>query len=265
MGCLLPPGTPDAASIARRNALRWLPQVDEALHTVLAPTLPGPFVNPPVVLRSVALIDDPTLFAPDFRYREGTHMAKVLPGVEALPRAASLALQWSAAAAITAPLAHLAATLGGPLRFQRGALRALLARVVPKPGSGPSEAALDGSGYRFEVYARATSGARFHGSVQADGHPGYRSTPEMAVACALGLADGTLGRTPQVGVVSPAAGLGIEAVGALAAAGVRFSAGGAAPAPAAASAPAPSAPARPSSRPRSRAPRAAPAARRRPG
>jgi hypothetical protein len=39
---------------------------------------------------------------------------------------------------------------------------------------------------------------------------------------ALGLADGSLGRTPHVGIVSPAAGLGIEAVPALAAAGVDF-------------------------------------------
>ena len=47
----------------------------------------------------------------------------------------------------------------------------------------------------------------------------------MAVCVALGLADGSLGRTPHFGIVSPAAGLGIEAVAALRAAGVRFTAG----------------------------------------
>jgi short subunit dehydrogenase-like uncharacterized protein len=46
----------------------------------------------------------------------------------------------------------------------------------------------------------------------------------MAVCAALGLADGSLGRTPHVGIVSPAAGLGIDAVAALQTAGVRFEA-----------------------------------------
>ena len=47
----------------------------------------------------------------------------------------------------------------------------------------------------------------------------------MAVCVALGLADGTLGRTPHFGIVSPAAGLGIEAVPALAAANLQFTPG----------------------------------------
>jgi short subunit dehydrogenase-like uncharacterized protein len=259
MGCLLPPGLPGAAAIAARNALHWLPRVDDDLHAVVAPTLPGPFINPPVILRGVALIDDETLFAPDFRYREGTNIGALVPGSGALPAPASLALQWGVGAAIAVPLANLAATVAGPLQLQRTALRRLLAALAPKPGQGPREAALDRMGYAFDVFARATNGARFRGRVEADGHPGYRSTPEMAVTCALGLAEGTLGRTPHVGVVSPAAGLGIEAVAALAAAGVRFTPeAGAAPTTAAPSAPARRAPARPSSRPRSRARRAAP-------
>jgi short subunit dehydrogenase-like uncharacterized protein len=262
MGCLLPPGTPQAAAIARRNALHWLPELDADGRTVLAPTLPGPFIVPPVVLRGVALIDDPTLFAPDFRYREGTDLRRLAPAIDLLPRPAALALQWAAAASIALPLANLAATVGGPLQFQREALRRLLLQLVPKPGQGPREAALAGMGWAFDVSARGRHGARFHGRVEASGHPGYRSTPEMVVCAALGLADGTLGRTPHVGIVSPAAGLGIETVAALAAAGVRFSpaASGAAFATAAPSAPAPRAAARPSPRPRSRARRRAPTA-----
>lgn len=261
MGCLLPPDTPDAAGIAARNALQWLPQPVPELDTVVAPALPGPFINPPVVLRGVALIDDPTLFAPDFRYREGTDLGASVPGLALLPTRARQALLWGAAAAVAAPMANLAAAVGGPLQMQRQALRALLQRVMPRSGQGPREAALDSTGWRFEVLARAANGARFRGQVLAEGHPGYRSTPEMAVACALGLADGTLGRTPHCGVVSPAAGLGIEAVAALQAAGVRFSPQpAAAPATAARSAPGRSASAPPSPRPRSRARRATPAA-----
>jgi short subunit dehydrogenase-like uncharacterized protein len=222
MACLLPPGASDAAGVARRNALQWVPRYDADVGAVLAPTLPGPFINPPVVLRSVALIDDATLFDAGFTYREGTHMGRLLPGSGRLPQRATLALQWAGAASLAASMANLSATIAGPLQFQREWLRALLQRLVPKPGSGPSEKALDAIGYELEVFARGTRGARFCGRVIADGHPGYRSTPEMAVCVALGLADGTLGRTPHYGIVSPAAGLGIEAVAALAAAGVRF-------------------------------------------
>jgi short subunit dehydrogenase-like uncharacterized protein len=223
MACLLPPGTPDAADVARRNALRWLPHYDADLGAVLAPALPGPFINPPVVLRGVALRDDSTLFSSDFRYCEGTDMASVLPGAKLLPQPLSLALQWGAAAAVAAPLAGLSASIAGPLQFQRHVLGPLLKRVSPTPGSGPREAALDAIGYELEVFARGARGARFHGLVTGRGHPGYRSTPEMAVCAALGLADGTLGRSGIDGVVSPAAGLGIEAVPAMAVAGLSFS------------------------------------------
>jgi short subunit dehydrogenase-like uncharacterized protein len=226
MACLLPPGAPEHEEVKRRNALQWLPRYDDELRSVLAPTLPGPFINPPVILRGIALAKDGTLFSEDFSYQEGTPMARLLPGGGRwLPQRASRALQWVMAASVTAPLANLSATIAGPLRFQRQALRALLQRLVPKPGSGPSERALDALGYELEVVARGERGARFRGRVVAQGHPGYRSTPEMAVCAALGLADGSLGRTPHFGIVSPAAGLGIEAVAALREAGVSFQAG----------------------------------------
>jgi len=226
MACLLPPGAPEHDEVARRNALQWLPRYDTDLQSVLAPTLPGPFINPPVILRGIALAQDATLFSSDFSYQEGTPMARLLPGAGRwLPQQASRALQWAMAASVAAPLANLSASIAGPLRFQRQALRALLQRLVPKPGTGPSERALDAIGYELEVVARGARGARFRGRVVAQGHPGYRSTPEMAVCVALGLADGSLGRTPHVGIVSPAAGLGIEAVAALRAAGVRFTVG----------------------------------------
>ncbi len=225
MACLLPPGSPDHDDVARRNALQWLPHYDADFHSVMAPTLPGPFINPPVILRGIALAQDSSLFSEDFAYEEGTPMARLLPGAGRwLPQRSSRALQWAMAASVAAPLANLSATIAGPLRFQRQALRALLQRLAPKPGNGPSERALDAIGYELEVVARGARGARFRGNVVAQGHPGYRSTPEMAVCVALGLADGSLGRTPHVGIVSPAAGLGIEAVAALGAAGVQFNA-----------------------------------------
>jgi short subunit dehydrogenase-like uncharacterized protein len=221
--CLLPPDAPDAAAVARRNAYRFVPRYDSDVRAVTAPTIPAPFINPPIVLRSVALANDPSLFAPDFRYRECTDMTSLVPHFALMPRAATLPMQWAAAASIAAPLAGLSASVSGPLTFQRGALRKLIELFAPPPGAGPSEAMLDGSGYAFEVFTSTAGGRRFHGRVQAQGHPGYRSTPEMLASVGVGLARGELGATPHFGIVTPASGLGLAAVDALGEAGVRFS------------------------------------------
>lgn len=224
VACLLPPErAADAAAIARRSAVDWLPRHDTVLGCVVAPTLPAPFVNPPMVLRSWALIDDATLFTPDFRYHEGSNMASLAGVPRFVPPAAALAMQYAAAASLAAPLASLSATVAGPLQFQRQALRKIIERFAPQPGEGPSDAALAETGYAFDIFASGAGGERLRGRMDADGHPGYRSTPEMLVAVASGLAAGTLGRTPHFGIVTPASGLGIEAVAALEPAGVRFS------------------------------------------
>ncbi|MEP7099296.1 MAG: saccharopine dehydrogenase NADP-binding domain-containing protein, partial [Burkholderiales bacterium] len=193
--CLLPPDAANADVVAERNAYRFIPQYDDDVRAVTAPTIPAPFINPPIVLRSVALANALTnaltkeapLFAPDFRYVESTDMASLVPQFALVPRAATLPMQWAAAASIAAPLASLSASVSGPLTFQRGALRKLIELFAPKPGVGPSEAMLAGSGYAFEVFATSTGGKRFHGRVTAQGHPGYRSTPEMMVTAGIGL------------------------------------------------------------------------------
>jgi short subunit dehydrogenase-like uncharacterized protein len=224
VACLLPEArAAEAAAVARRSALAWLPRYDADVKAVVAPVVPAPFINPPMVLRSWAQLDDPGLFTPDFRYQEGTHMGHLVGGFGRLPAAVALPLQFAAAASLSAPLAALGASVSGPLEFQRQALRKLIERFAPKPGEGPSEAALDNNGYAFDVFATGAGGQRIQGRVEADGHPGYRSTAEMAVAVANGLALGTLGRTPHFGIVTPASGLGLEAVEALRPAGVRFS------------------------------------------
>jgi len=221
--CLLPDADSAQAKItARRNAVRFVPQFDEDVRAVTAPTVPAPFVNPPIVLRSVALMNDATLFTSDFSYHEATNMASLVPATSLLPGVATLPLQWAAAASLAAPLANLSAAVAGPLGFEREPLRKLVDWLAPHSGEGPTEAALAGMGYAFDVFAGTAKEQRWRGRVEAQGHPGYRSTPEMVVAAALGLASGTLGQTPHHGVVTPATGLGIEAVDALGAAGVRY-------------------------------------------
>lgn len=221
--CLLPPDSADAAEVAQRNAYTFLPRYDEDVEAVTGPTIPAPFINPPIVLRSQALMAGSGLFAPDFRYVEAMSMKSLVPSVSFLPDASTLPLQWAAAASLSAPLANLSAAVGGPLKFERGALRKLIDWVAPKAGEGPSEEALANSGYALDIVATSVNGKKLRGRLDAQGHPGYRSTPEMAVTAAVGLAKGTLGRTPHFGIVTPATGLGIEAVGAMRDAGLTFS------------------------------------------
>lgn len=221
--CLLPPDSTNAADVAQRNAYSFLPRYDDDVEAVIAPTIPAPFINPPVVLRSQALMAGSGLFATDFRYVEGMNMKSLVPSVSFLPDASTLPLQWAAAASLSAPLANLSAAVSGPLKFERGALRKLIAWFAPKAGEGPSEEVLSGSGYVLDIIATSTNGKKLRGRLDAQGHPGYRSTPEMAATAAVGLAKGTLGRTPHFGIVTPATGLGIEAVGAMRDAGLVFS------------------------------------------
>ncbi len=91
MACLLPEARDDAQAVARRSAIAWVPQYDADLKCVTAPTVPAPFINPPMVLRSWALIADETLFTSDFRYHEGTHMGSLTSVPGFLPAAASAA------------------------------------------------------------------------------------------------------------------------------------------------------------------------------
>ncbi|HUG23157.1 saccharopine dehydrogenase family protein [Piscinibacter sp.] len=221
--CLLPADSLTASEVAQRNAYRFTPHYDEDVRAVTAPTIPAPFVNPPIVLRSQALIADLDLFTADFRYTEAMNMKSLVPSVAFLPEGSTLPLQWAAAAALGAPLANLSAALAGPLKFERQPLRKLVDWFAPKSGEGPSEEVLAQTGYGFDIFALSASGKKLQARMDAQGHPGYRSTPEMAVTAAVGLARGTLGRTPHFGIVTPATGLGIEAVGAMREAGLVFS------------------------------------------
>ncbi len=221
--CLLPADALTAAETAQRNAYRFVPHYDEDVKAVTSPTLPAPFVNPPIVLRSQALMAGSGWFTNDFRYCEAMNMKSLVPSVSFLPESSTLPLQWAAAATLAAPLANLSAALAGPLKFERQPLRKLVDWMAPKTGQGPSEEALDRTGYAFDIFALSESGQKLHGRLDAQGHPGYRSTPEMAVTAAVGLARGTLGNTPHFGIVTPATGLGIEAVGAMREAGLVFS------------------------------------------
>ncbi len=237
MDCLLPeaddlPDGWNANSTALRNAAPLSPWWDAPWSTVMAPNLPAPFINPPLVLRSAALAPD--RFAHNFRYREGLQMRGSVerllgPVARNLPSStwaqlglggASRAAQWSAAATLAAPLAALSATAASASSLARQSLQRMIELVGPKPGEGPSEALLAGTGYELHWRLVGERGARLSGTLHAQGHPGYRSTPEMMAAVGLALASGELAQG-RAGFLSPGAAFGPEALMVLTDAGLR--------------------------------------------
>jgi short subunit dehydrogenase-like uncharacterized protein len=153
----------------------------------------GPFVmasyNTRIVRRSAALLG----YGPDFRYREVSGYGN--PAV---------------AVGTTAVLGALA----GGLTF--GPTRAVLDRVLPGPGDGPSERSRERGYFRIEVH-----GAGHKATVAAKGDPGYNATARMMGETALALASEEL--PERYGVLTPASALGMPLVERLRAAGMTLS------------------------------------------
>jgi short subunit dehydrogenase-like uncharacterized protein len=86
--------------------------------------------------------------------------------------------------------------------------RALLDRVLPSPGEGPSEKTQRNGFFTLEIHTRTSTGARYVASVTGKGDPGYSGTAVMLGESALALAlDGDA--LPTIaGVLTPASGIG---------------------------------------------------------
>jgi short subunit dehydrogenase-like uncharacterized protein len=149
----------------------------------------GPFVmasfNAQIVRRSNALLGH--RYGRDLRYREvfRTGSSLMAPLV-----AGGIALGTGALA------------LGMQNRFTR----ALLDRVLPDPGQGPSEKVQQTGRFRMEIRGTTTSGADYTAIVAAQGDPGYAATSVMLSQASLCLAVDDL--PPGGGVLTPAVALG---------------------------------------------------------
>jgi len=86
---------------------------------------------------------------------------------------------------------------------------ALLDRIGPVSGEGPSERALAESRNQLVARAKADSGERAWVILKGEGNPGYRSTAWMIVEGTLALAFDGAKQPPIFGVVTPATGLGL--------------------------------------------------------
>ncbi len=155
----------------------------------------APFVmaafNTRMVRRSNALTG--WSYGRDFRYREVTDCGT---GVTGAATASGLSLGLGALAA----------------GMMLGPTRALLGRVLPKPGEGPSEQAMASGRFVMDIDATTTTGAHYRTRVAADKDPGYSGTAVMLGESALALALDEAALPDRAGVLTPATGIGMPLV-----------------------------------------------------
>jgi short subunit dehydrogenase-like uncharacterized protein len=179
---LSPDRAADPAGRDERDPM--LPGRNALLGRWVAPYPLGPH-NCRIVRRSNALLGH--AYGPGFRYLE--HLA-----VGSGPAAPVLA------GLVTAGLGAVA----GGMRF--GPTRALLDRVLPSPGDGPSERQRRSGHFRVEVHTRTSTGAHYVATVGARSDPGYAGTAVIFGEAALSL---TLDEPDSPGgVLTPAVALG---------------------------------------------------------
>ena len=191
---------PDHESSWRRESDLRGPVFDRELGQWLAPFVMAQ-VNTRVVRRSNALQD--WGYGRGFRYREVMGTGTGPLGV-------------ARAGAITGGLAAMMGAMA------IGPTRAVLDRVLPKPGEGPSEKTRNSGHFRIEIHTRTTSGAHYVATVAAKGDPGYAATAVMFGESALALALDGDRLPPRAGVLTPATGIGRPLVDRLRAQGFTF-------------------------------------------
>ncbi|MDT5313513.1 MAG: hypothetical protein QOE74_2533 [Mycobacterium sp.] len=113
-----------------------------------------------------------------------------------------------------------AAVLGLGGRYFDKLPRGLVERVLPKPGTGPSERARDNGHYRVETYTTTSSGARYRAIMAQQGDPGYKATSVLLGESGLALAFDRDTLSELRGVLTPAAALGDALLARFPAAGV---------------------------------------------
>ena len=174
------------------------PSYDVDFKAWLGPFFMGP-INTRVVRRSADLLTPargkPMGYAKDFSYQEYFRFG-------AGPLAAAAAAVFSAGMVAS----QFAMTLPP--------LRALAGKLVPGPGTGPSEASMNRGSFRCELVGKSASGHVVRGRIADRGDPGNRATTKMACEAALCLAlqlDELPGRPAgraKGGLLTPASGLG---------------------------------------------------------
>jgi len=211
---------PPGSGAATGGRISLLPRRHAGTHQWLAPMLPAAYINPAVVHRGAALsrLAGEDRFAPGFRYREGSAVDGFLP--EQAKRLEPVL------APVTAGLlggTQLTLSLGtrAPRRV-RDQVASFMERIGPKPGEGPRPETLDDWSYRIDVRGTTASGRTVDVVVEAEGHPGYKSTARLVGEAALLLADPSADRPAAAGFLTPATALGLAEIDRFAEAGCTF-------------------------------------------
>jgi short subunit dehydrogenase-like uncharacterized protein len=126
--------------------------------------------NTRIVRRSNALQD----WAYGSRFRYSEHMSL---GSSAVSPVAS---------AVVNGVGNAVSGLG--TRYFRLLPRRLVERVLPKPGTGPSETVRDRGHYKVETYTTTATGARYVATIAQRGDPGYKATSVLLGESGLALA-----------------------------------------------------------------------------
>jgi short subunit dehydrogenase-like uncharacterized protein len=105
----------------------------------------------------------------------------------------------------TAMTAGVAALAGG---LMLRPTRAVLDRVLPEPGEGPSEKVQRNGFFNLEIHSTTSTGAKYVASVTGKGDPGYAATARMLGESALSLALDGDALPVAAGVLTSAAGIG---------------------------------------------------------
>ncbi|WP_067568677.1 saccharopine dehydrogenase family protein [Nocardia acidivorans] len=170
------------------QALERASNIDPSLNGWVATFIMGAH-NTKIVRRSNGLLGWP--YGKNFRYRE----------------------VMSAGSSATAPLVAagmaggIVATMAAGAVLSRVAVgRRLLDRLVPKPGTGPSEKARRSGWFTMRTFAHTTSGAKYVCTFAGKGDPGYAATAVMLGQSGLTLAFDQL---PELaGILTPASAMG---------------------------------------------------------
>ena len=198
-----------AAQIRKDGRYDFRARFDKDADAWLAPTVPAPFVNPPVIYRSISLLAGlkGSPFAKDCRYEEAMSTKGMAPfALGQRVVAEMLARSFNA-------MAKSVDRDGALDQLGRAAIKQLMEWVGPKPGQGPSEKHLEESGYTLRMKATSRSGAIVRGRATAHGHPGYRSTAMLIAEAGLLLAGagapGCSVLPRQSGFLTPATAFGV--------------------------------------------------------
>ena len=194
---LNPSGTRPADAAAHADPIG--PRLDADFGAWLGPFMMST-INTRVVRRSAGLLG----YAPGYAYQEYLRLGKG-------PRAAMAATGLSVG------------SLTSQAALRLSPIRRLAQKFVPAPGSGPSEASMDGGSFRARWVAHSANGETVRGMVADKGDPGNRATTKMLCESALALAlqlDQLPGGRKRGGLLTPASGLGDVLVQRLRAAGM---------------------------------------------